>query len=192
MAATTPDPNDVAVLIPRVRRAIDGPMATAENSPSTTYSDAELKGVIADAIGEILFYTGGLFPHELNVASRDATYGAPESWTVDPPLTEPESAVVAAQAAINAYFFNLKELKTQETIGDEGQTWSYSISATLVRDQLQYLIRLRDQALAQLEEGSALEVYSSFVHTRDVIASAYVEPWIEPGGYPQGMEVDLR
>src|SRR4051812_44053766 len=111
MAATTPDPNDVAVLIPRVRRAIDGPTATAEGSPSTTYSDAELKGVIAAASGESLFSPGGLSPHKLTVAPRAAPYGPPEWWTVDPPLTEPESAVVAAQAAINAYFFNLKELK---------------------------------------------------------------------------------
>jgi hypothetical protein len=174
-----PEPNDVVVLIPRVRRAIDGPAASSATAPSSSYSDEELKALIADAIGEIIFFTNGAFPHTLNVESRDDTYGAPEEWSVDPVLSEAEAAVVAAQAALNSFFFNLKELKTQETIGDEGQTWSYSISATLVRDQMEYLRAMRDKALEQIAaQDVALDAYVSYVHARDAIASVYVEPWI--------------
>jgi hypothetical protein len=188
-----PEPNDVKVLIPRVRRAIDGPAATSAQAPSNTYSDDELKGLIADAIGEIIFFTGGLFPHTLDVTARDDTYGAPDEWAVNPPLSEAEASVVAAQAALNTYFFGLQKLKTQETISDEGQTWSYSISATVVRDQMQYLIALRDKALEQItaEQSAALDSYVSFVHERDILASAYVEPWVEGGGYG-GLELEAR
>lgn len=188
-----PNLNDVRVLIPRVRRAIDGPTATGPNAPSTSFGDDELKSLIADAVAEIIFFTGGLFPHKLLVAERDDTYGAPEEWTVEPPLEEAEAAVIAAQAAINTYFFSLRDMKTQETISDEGQSWSYTVSATVVRDQLQYLIRLRDQALDQIkaEESVALDAYVSYIHERDVIASAYVEPWVYGSGYG-GLEIDLR
>lgn len=192
------DANDVRVLIPRVRRALDGPTATAEDSASSSYKDEELKGLIADAIGEIIFFTGGLFPHKLNVSQRDGTYGAAEEWTVDPPLDEAESSVIAAQAAINTYFFTLRDMKTQETISDEGQTWSYSVSATLVRDQLQYLMRLRDEALEQIKaQDAALDSYVSYIHERDVLASAYVEPWIAAPGqgwdaFEGGLEIELR
>lgn len=195
-----PEPNDVKVLIPRVRRALDGPAATSPDAPSNTYTDEELKSLIADAIGEIIFFTGGLFPHTLNVKTRDATYGAPDQWTVDPPLDEGEAAVVAAQAAINTYFFSLRDMKTQETISDEGQTWSYTVSATLVRDQLQYLMALRDKALEQIkaQQSAALDQYVSYIHERDVLASAYVEPWISQPGpgwgafVASGLEIELR
>lgn len=177
--------NDVKVLIPRVRRALDGPAATAPDAPSNTYTDEELKSLIADAIGEIIFFTGGAFPHTLNVADRDETYSSPTEWTVDPPLGEAQASVVAAQAALNTFFFSLRDLKMSETISDEGQSWDYTLSATLVRDQMQYLIALRDRALEQIkaEQAVYLDAYVSYVHERDILASAYVEPFIT-GGNP--------
>lgn len=192
--------NDVRVLIPRVRRALDGPAASSSAAPSSSYDDEALKTLVADAIGEVIFFTGGVFPHKLNVAARDDVYGAPTEWTIDPPLSEAEAGVIAAQAALNTYFFSLRDLKTSETIQDEGQQWSYSLSATLIRDQMQYLMALRDKALEQIkaEQSAALDTYISFIHERDVLASTYVEPWVAQIGpgwgafEASGLELEAR
>lgn len=179
--------NDVRVLIPRVRRALDGPTASSSAAPSNTYDDEAIKALVADAIGEVIFFTGGSFKHTLDVAQRDDVYSSPTEWTVNPPLSEAEASVIAAQAAINTYFFSLRELKTQETIKDEGQEWSYTVSATLVRDQMAYLMKIRDAALEQIQadQSYALDQYVSFVHERDRWASYYVEPWVS--GLQMGM-----
>lgn len=191
--------NDVRVLIPRVRRALDGPAASGPDAPSNTYTDDELKSLIADAIGEIIFFTGGAFHHTLDVIDRDDAYNSPTEWAVNPALTEAEASVVAAQAALNTFFFSLSALKTQETISDEGQTWSYTVSATLIRDQMAYLMKLRDAALEQIkaEQLVALDSYVSYVRERDAIASCYIEPWVERtglgwGAFETGQELGFR
>lgn len=172
-----PEVNDVRVLIPRVRRALEGPLASGATS---TLDDEQVKALVADAIAEVIFFTGGAFSHTLDVTVRDDSYGAPEEWAVNPPLSEAEASVIAAQAAINYFFFGLRDVKTQETIRDEGAEWSYTISATLLRDHLSYLMKLRDQALQQVqaEQSVSLDAYVSLIESRDSIASAYMEPWV--------------
>lgn len=182
--------NDVRVLIPRVRRAIDGPEATSSAALSTTLDDNEVKAVVADAIAAIIFYTQGQFGHTLDVAHRDDAYGAPDEWTVNPPLSEAESTLIAVQAALDSYFYQLRDLKTSETIKDEGQEWTWSTSATVVKDRLAYLRDLRDKALELLAaQNVPLDSYSSFIEVRDCWASAYVERWLHPGFGGQELEM---
>lgn len=174
-----PAENDIRVLIPRVRRAIDGPAASSSASPSSSLSDEQLTAVIADAIASVIFWSEGNFPHTLNVEARDENYGAPTQWTVDPVLTESEATVVAAQAALDYFFWSIKDLKTSETIRDEGQEWQYSLSATLIRDQINYLRSLRDKALEQIAASAApMDAYASFVAVREAEVSALIEPWV--------------
>jgi len=173
------EPNDVRVLIPRVRRAIDGPMASGATAPTATLDDEQLKAYVADAIANVIFYSGGAFAHTLDVSQRDAIYGAPTEWTVNPPLDEAETTLVAAQAALDYFFWSLKSLKTQETIRDEGSEWSYTLSATLMRDQMNLLRAMRDKALETLEARTAvLETYGSFIAIRDADVSGLIEAWV--------------
>lgn len=181
-----PEPNDVRVLIPRVRRAIDGPAASGSASLSATLDDEGIKNLVADSIASILFFTNGAFPHTLDVEATDAVYGSPTEWSVNPALTEPETAVVAAQAALDYFFVYLKELKTSETIRDEGQEWTYSLSSTLVRDQMSYLRALRDKALETLvAQVPALDGFVNFVASRDALTARLIEPYLaSQGGLP--------
>lgn len=171
-----PDVNDITVLIPRVRRAIEGPMASGADS----LSDDELLTVVADAIANVIFYAEGAFQHSLDVVDRDEQYNAPISWTVNPPLDEAEASVIAAQAALDYYFFSLRNLKTQETIKDEGSEWSYSLSATLLRDQIALLRAMRDRAIEALEAEADIgtTAYFSFIQVRDSTTSALIEDYL--------------
>jgi hypothetical protein len=65
------DARDVRTLIPRVRRALDGPAATSPLADASTLTDDEVTAVIADAIADILLYTGGstVFGHTLEVVA---------------------------------------------------------------------------------------------------------------------------
>lgn len=180
------EPNDVRVLIPRVRRAIDGPTASGSAATSATLDDEQVKALVADAIASVIFYTGGDFNHSLDVVARDEAYNAASEWAINPPLNEAEATVIAAQAALDYFFWSLREVKTQERIADEGQEWSYTLSATLLRDQMEHLRKLRDQALEQLAASNAIPVegYVSFIAVRDREASALIEPWVS--GLPRG------
>jgi len=190
-----PDPANVAALIPRVRRALEGPAG------SNVLTDDQLKETIADAVADVILYTGGVFGHQLVVESRDDTYGAPNDWTIDPPLDESEATVIAAQAALNYYFFALRDLKVSETISDEGQSWSYDLSATLLRDQLALLRDARDKALEIVQASSpALDAFVSFIESRDIITSRIVEPYArsnqpmlpQHAGFAYGLDYDPR
>lgn len=155
-------------LIPQVRRAIDGPAATGADSPATTLTDTQLKGLIADAVAEVIFYTGGLFGHELVVTERDATYGAPTDWEVDPELTDAEATVIVVTAALNHFFHIIRDLKVAETIRDEGAEWTYQLSAQLLTEQVRYLQNAREQALTQVEAAQPVGVaFVDLVHGRD-------------------------
>lgn len=181
----SPDPglNDIRALIPRVRRALDGPSASGPEAPSATLTDDQLTALIADAIATVIFYTGGLFGHELNVTERDVTYGAPTEWTVDPPLSEAEATVIVAQAALDHFFSYVATLKVSETITDEGQEWSYSISSTLLAERIKQLTRARDVALDQVAAAHPVPTaFISFLHERDRRTAELVEPF-----YPAGL-----
>ena len=168
--------NDVRVLIPQTRRALDGPTATSSASVSSTLDDEQVKGLIADAIAEIIFFTGGLFGHELTVAERDEVYNAPTEWTVDPPLEPHEAVVITSQAALTYFFHYLRDMKVQETIRDEGQEWSYTLSTSVLRDYLKYLAALRDKALEQVQEPMPV-AFINLLHERDAAVAMAIEPY---------------
>lgn len=164
---------DIRVMIPRVRRAVEGVGAPVV----LTYD--EIKDLIADALSDILLYTGSIFGHELVVTQRDVNNWPTEYATSDE-LTLAEQSVVAAQAALSHFFFTFANVKVSERISDEGQTWEYTMSASLIRDWLKHLIGERDRALQQvIAAGLTLEVYESFLAVRDVATSRVIEPWIE-------------
>lgn len=168
---------NVTALIPRIRRALEGVNAT-----DADLSDDAAKAVIADALADIILYTGGTFPHTLTVTDRDDTTEAPTEWEVDPALEIHEEGIVVAQAAINYLFFDLRNAKVQETISSEGESWTYASSANVVQKQLEMLMRMRDEALDQVRsEGVALDAFVSFVAVRDRTAAAIVEPWTSAG-----------
>lgn len=177
------DPRDVRVLIPRMRRALDGPTATSSAAVSSTLNDSELTNVIADAIASVIFYSGSAWGKTLEVTERDGYYLSPVSWRTSEELTEPEGTVIVAQAAIDYWHNELVTMKTQERIADEGQEWSYSISASAVSERIKALQKARDEAIALLSAGSGEnEAWESFIAVRDSQVSALIEPWVGGGG----------
>lgn len=182
MSAVT-DPKDVRVLIPRMRRALDGPHATGSGAVASTLSDEELTGVIADAIGAVVFYSGSAWGKQLEVTARDNYYLAPISWQTSEELTEAEGTVVIAQAAIDYFHNTLATLKTQERIADEGQEWQYQISAQAVSERIKALQKARDEALEILKATeSNTDAWESFIAVRDAHVSSLIEPWVGGGG----------
>jgi hypothetical protein len=165
---------DVTVLVPRVRRAVEGVGAPA------VLSDDALKDLVADAIAEVILYTGSVFGKQLVVTHVDGTTGAPDQYATSDALTLEEAAVIAAQAALDYFFHQFANLKISETISDESTSWDYQLSATLLRDQLQLLISQRDKALEAIEAaGFAFDKYESFLAVRDRHTAQLVEPWVD-------------
>lgn len=182
----------VSELIPRLRRAIDGP--AGDSGLAAPLDDAQLKEAAADAIADVIFYTGGLFGHTLVVLDRDDAYNAPNDWAVDPELAPEEETVIVAQAAINFFFHFFKGLKVSETITNEGQSWEYALSANVVKTQFDQLVKMRDQALAQVERQHPVPtLYASFLEARDWQTSRLIEPYVDalpvlPQGAGGGLE----
>lgn len=174
---------DIRVMVPRVRRAIEGVGAVE------VLTDDAIKDLIADAIADIILYTGGVFGKELVVT--DSEEGSPTEYATSDALSLAEQSIVAAQAALNHFFHMFINVKISEKIGDEAQTWEYGRSANLLKDQLAYLIRMRDEALAQIEQTGALDSYESFIAVRDAHVSALIEPWVDAAGGGSGQE-DFR
>jgi hypothetical protein len=172
-----PDLTDVRVLIPRVRRAVDGPTAMSSGSATTTLNDDELVALIADSIAEVVLYEGDLFGATLLVNGRDESYGAPNAWKTDRELTEPEQVVIASQAALHHFFNDLSNLKISERIDQGDRQWEYAISAQALRDRIAALQAARDRALEALGGNEVFETYSSFLAVRDAATAALIEPW---------------
>lgn len=177
------DMRDVRVMIPATRRAIDGPTATGSAAISTTLDDDQVHSLIADSLGDVILLSGGVFGKTLEVTARDDYYQAPTEWRTSSELSDAEQRVIVAQAALNYYFLTVKTIKTSETISDEGQSWDYTLSAQLLRDQLKALIDMRDKAIEALgAASSAVERWVDFVHERDQVAWAMLEPFSHFGG----------
>jgi hypothetical protein len=182
------DPKDVRVLVPRIRRAVEG----AGVPP--VLSDDALKDVAADAIAAVILYSGSVFGKQLVVTHVDDATGAPDEYATSDPLTLEEGTVIAAQAALDYFFHRFSELKVQEQIADEAQTWEYTLSANLIRDQLKLLVEQRDKALDAIKGllGPSYDSYASFLATRDSHTSVMIEPWVHGSGL-DGQEVtDFR
>jgi len=187
------DPKDVRVLIPRMRRALDGPHATGSAAVSSTMNDDELTGVIADAISDVVLFTGTAFGKDLEVVARDDYYLAPTEWQTTEPLTEPEISVITAQAALNYFYRVLSALKTSVKMADEGQEWQYSVSAQAVAERIKGLRADRDAALARIDASELVgTAWESFIAVRDVETAALIEPWVFGAGYGGGQTYDAR
>jgi hypothetical protein len=180
------DLRDLQVLIPQVRRAIDGPHAMSSASVSSTLNDGEVLALAADATADVILMTGGAasFGYKLIATERDSNYLAPIAWETDTERTVEADRVVVAQSALNFFFHKFRDLKIKEDIADEGESWTYELSGPLIRDQLRLLQAARDKALEMIAlEHHALDTYVSFVAERDLLTARFVEPWVgEVGG----------
>lgn len=187
MSTAVTDLRDLRVLIPATRRAIDGPTATSSAAVTASLNDEQILGLVADATAEVILMTGGdaSFGYKLEVVERDPLYLAPIAWRTDRERNSYADVVIRAQAAINFYFQKVSVLKTKEDISDEGQSWSYEFSASLVRDQMAYLIKVREEAIRMLAAINApLDSWVSLVAERDKMAALYLEPYVEEIGAP--------
>lgn len=162
---------DIRVMIPRVRRAVEG-----VGSPAVL-SDGEVKDLIADALADIILYSGGVFGKQL-VVTETGENGEPVEYATSDELTLAEQSIVAAQAALNHFFFTYANTKISERIADEAQTWEYALSANLIRDRLKFLVGERNSALEQLTSSTVSDSYQSFIAARDALTSSLIEPWV--------------
>lgn len=171
-------PQDVRELVPRVRRALEGPVPVEVGG----LSEEQVEAAAADAIADLIMLTSGEWDHKLTVTETDDDTGYPKHYAVDPGLELHEQSLVAAQAALSHVFHVLRETKVSETIRNEGQEWSFQRSSTMLRDYLNALKEQRDAALKALEaQNPVLVRVSSILAVRDRLASAVIEPWLTPG-----------
>lgn len=183
------DLRDVRVLIPRVRRALDGPTATSSASVSSTLTDEQVTNVVADAIAEVAMFTNGAFA-TLEVAERDSFYQSPIAWRTGEELDEPHAAVVAAQAALNYFHHTLTTSLTSQTISNEGREWSWTISASAVAERLKSLRADRDRLLEAIGASEGVEEWVNTLYIRDRQTDIIIEPWVAGG--VGGQEMDWR
>lgn len=167
-------PQDVAELVPRVRRALEGPLPV-----SSALTDSQVKAAAADAVADLILLTNGEWGHTLAVTERADDTNYPEEWAVDPGLSPDEESLVAWQAAISSVGVILRDSKVSETIRNEAQEWSWEKSASGMRDWLKFLIDQRDAALrtAALTAPVFARV-ASILHARDPGAEM-IEPWTQ-------------
>lgn len=168
-------PTNIRVLVPRVRRAVEGPVPLAE-----PLSPDVLKDVVADALADVILYTGSAFGKTLNVTATDNDTHAPTEYETSDALSLMESAVIAAQAALTFFFYKLIGTKSEERIIDEAGEWQIRTSPTLLRDALKALQDARDKAIQALSDTNITDSYVSFLAVRDAEVSRYIEPWVLP------------
>jgi hypothetical protein len=179
------DIRDLRVLIPACRRAIDGPQATSNASPSATLADNEVLGLLADATGEMILWTRETFGLQLVVMARDEHYMAPIAWQTDQPRTTAHDAAILSQAALDHYFSIIKTLKVSEGLKNEAVEWTYTLSAQVLSAWIAYLIGNRDKAIEALETTQIPpDIYFSMVAERDRLSAAWLEPWVTEVGAP--------
>jgi hypothetical protein len=175
------------VLIPRLRRALDGPTAMSSAAVSSTLSDEQLNAIGADAIGEMIFYSDSLLGSILEVSERDAVYQSPVAWRTEPALTEAQVACIVSQAALTYLYNRLSSPvagKTAEGIKDEATEWTWEVSPQAIVERLRQLKADRDRAIENLVEGGweADVSWVSMLSVRDKWTSALIEPWVEGPG----------
>lgn len=169
------DPVDIEVLVPAVKRAL-GTVGLG------SLTDADVYDLTADALADVMLYTGSVFGTKLVVLTRTAE-GVPETYGTERELTLTETAVIRAQAALNRLFVVLRDEKISERLADESQVWEWARSAQLLRDQLKLLVDERNKALdAMMAQGAALDAYESFVASQDSYVSQRIEPYLDRWG----------
>lgn len=171
------DLRDTQVLIPRVRRGLEGA------GLDKALEDDLLNGLIADAIANIILFTGGLFGHQLNVVDRDTEYMAPTAWMVDPALSEAEGGLIVIQAQLDFLYADLKSTKISETIRDESSEWSYALSANAMNELVKALRKQREEVLEQIAgQNAALDTWVNTLYERDAWTDMLIEPYATTGG----------
>lgn len=196
MAEVT-DLRDTRVLIPRVRRSIEGPDEAGFGGSAGTpdLTDDEVNALVADAVADVILYSGGhsVFGYILEIAERDDYYMAPTAYRTDTEMSLEAQSVIAAQAALNHFTHTLKTLKTSERIADEGQEWEYQIGATVLTEQIKGLREDRDKALKALAGNNVVaEDYINFLAVRDSYTDSLIEPWSDGGLGRGGQNCDPR
>jgi hypothetical protein len=167
---------DLMELVPRARRAMEGPFGPPPGRPAL--ADEQIYPMVADATADIILFSGSLFEHELVVTARDPTANFPTAWEVTPAMNEWDVSLITTEVALNYYFFLLRDLKTTETIQNEGTQWSYTVSANVMRDYLTALRAQRDTALAGMRSWhQPLDRYASIIRVRDQATVALLEWW---------------
>lgn len=191
--AEEPDLTDLRVLVPRAARKMEGPWGNPNGRPPLTFT--QVYEMIADACAEIKMLSGSFFHHTLKVKSRDPLVGFPTAWQTDTPLEEYESAIVCAQVALNYYYYLFRNMKISESVKNEGTEWTYSLSANVIRNYLESLVKERDDAVAGLRINiPVLDHFASNIRIRDQATVAVLEWWdinspgITGGGLPGGQE----
>jgi hypothetical protein len=177
------DLRDVRVLIPRARRALDGPEATGSASVSAKLGDDQLTAVIADAIADVIFYSSGAFGRKLEVVERDPNYLAPVAWRTSEALSEDEASVIIAQAGLNYFFNALSTMKTGETLKEADREWTWNISASALAERVKELRAQRDKAIDLLTSQNVIaEAWINTLAERDAVTDFLIEPWAYEGG----------
>lgn len=167
-------------------------MATGSASVAATLSDQEVLNSIADATAELILNTASrdgsdlnAFGNQLVVTARDPLYMAPVAWSTDSPRSTAQDASILSQAALDHYFWMIKGLKVSETIKNESQEWTYSLSANVIAAYMAYLRDNRDKAIAALQTiNVVMDTYISLVAERDRLSAAWLEPWVTEIGAP--------
>lgn len=179
------DERDIRTLIPRVRRAIDGPHATSSAAASSNFTDDEITAQIADAIAEVIFFAPDGFGKALEVTERDTNYLAPIAWQTSEPLTDAEATVIIYQAALNNIYYGVSAMKSSERIRNEGEEWEWSVSASAIAERVKNLQRMRDEAIERLGSMSAQTKHAwiNTLEVRDAYTDSLIEPWV---GAPMG------
>lgn len=188
------DRRDVRVMIPRLRRAVDGPAADSPAAPSASLTDDQLMQCAADALADVILFTNSVFGKALQVTEYDDFYQAPCEYQTSEELSLDEQSVIIAQAALNYHLNFLRDLKISERITNDAVEWEYSLSANTLRDHLKALQDRRDKALEAImaTENINLDGYASFIAVRDSATSAAIEPWVVENGFGGATLGDTR
>lgn len=168
-------PTDLRVLVPRTRRYCEGPFPSPDRPRLV---DTQIYEMVADACGDIILLSGDLFGRKLIVTQRDGRTGFPIAWATDQTLEEWESALITSQAALNFFFHEFRDKKVSENMANEGQTWEWQISATVLKAQFDLLKDTRDRALLSLKQWHpTMARFASVIAVRDRQTSAILEWW---------------
>jgi len=191
---------DIAVMVPRVRRFVEGPLGASGLPPGVAALSAQqLYDLTADSLAEIVLITGGqrgFFGHQILVTGRDPVGLFPTTWATEVMLGEDESVVVACQAALNYFFHAFRGVHTAQAVKNEGTEYTYELGVGVITSQLKMVQAARDMALLGLRlEHPIIDRFNSNIRVRDQATVAILEWWDVnslgiggSGGMPGGQE----
>lgn len=170
------DDRDIRLIVPQVRRYLDP--GVGAGSAASSYTDDDLVQVTADAIGELILITGAsdAFPYEIAASATDGN-GFITDYYTEPAITLTDRSLVAIQAAIGQVFADLRGLRTQERIADEGSTWEYTKSVTAAKEKLGLLLDTRKSVLERVTRANpALDAFVDLIEVRAPTVATEINP----------------